>query len=213
MSRRKPPDEAGKLTNRQMAQRMRRVREAEEASKFRPPPRGPNYGRSDLIEGDERIAALCETMRAELAFAASVLPFIGVTEEQFSRWMERGGEAMGGGETSPQYAALFDEVRRAEAYVELMLRRLSLDAKGAEEKKTAKWLLERNVAHRYALKRDTSSGTDVVSALGDLFAAHEQQKAAELVALTERVADPDAGFNEDPGGELNEAASREADPQ
>lgn len=213
MSRRKPPDETGKLTNRQMAQRMRRVREAEEASKFKPPPRGPNYGRSELNEGDERIEALCETMRAELAFAASALPFIGVTEEQFSRWMERGGEAMQGGDISSPYALLFDEVRRAEAYVELMLRRLSLDAKGAEEKKTAKWLLERNVANRYGLRRDTSSGTDVVSALGDLFAAHEQQRAAELVAITETAMGGDEDFNEDLDEEPNEAASHGVDPQ
>jgi hypothetical protein len=194
MSRRKPADENGNLSTRQMAQRMRRCREAEEAAKFKVPPRGPHYGTPELSANDERIELLGDTMRAELAFAPTIAPLLGITAEQLQRWSERGAENFAGGVESP-YANFYDEVQRSAVYVEVMLRRLSMDAKGAEEKKTARWLLERNLPERYALRRDNQAGTDVVTALGDMF--EELQRApspgAASLALTDSIdctADP-----------------------
>lgn len=162
-------------TARQLAQRARRDREAAEkefaANNFILPDRGPNYGKPQLAVDDERIADVARIVSDGLD-VRTACDAVGIPAEWEQKWLSDGLADFLAGLSTPN-AALYDAIRRSFAKATGDLDKMLLKADSAHAVNRLKFKLERTRSFAYALKVDTANSVDTITALADLFAAHE----------------------------------------
>ena len=178
----KSASKAERLTPRQMAQRLRRLKEAEQRARYEAPPPGPNYGSIVLAEDDERVERIVRAMGTPAFLpivAAAALN--GVAEGTLQRWFKSGKTDMEEGIESVN-ARFARAVDAASAAASGDLRQRQLSAKMAHEAKTYATLLETARPDWFVLKSasDKSQGT-TPDQLAELFDAIVKEESARAM--------------------------------
>lgn len=80
-----------KLSSRQTAQQLRRLKEAQARERYEPPAPGANYGRNVLAADDERVSRILKAMGFPAWLSpADAAALNGIPEEVFEKWMSSG---------------------------------------------------------------------------------------------------------------------------